>query len=135
MHIEAYVFFNGNCEEAFTFYQSALGGEVHFNRYEGSPLEAQLPEEAKQKIMHASLVADGATIMGADAVGDWQRKIGNNFALSLASQDETAARKAFSKLAAGGKVTMELSPTFWGARLFGMLTDKYGVDWMVSVHE
>jgi PhnB protein len=135
MHIEAYVFFNGTCEEAFTFYQSALGGELNLNRYEGSPMEAQLAPGDKRKIMHASLAADGAAIMGADAVGDWQRTAGNNFALSLATKNESQARKAFAKLAAGGKVTMELSPTFWGAKLFGMLTDKYGVDWMVSVHE
>lgn len=135
MHIEAYVFFNGTCEEAFAFYQSALGGELNLNRYEGSPMEAQLAAGDKRKIMHASLVADGATIMGADAVGDWQRTVGNNFALSLATGNESQGRNAFAKLAAGGKVTMELSPTFWGAKLFGMLTDKFGVDWMVSVHE
>lgn len=134
MHIEAYVFFNGNCEEAFTFYQSALGGELNLNRYEGSPMESQLGAGDKQKIMHASLVADGATIMGADAVGDWKRTIGNNVALSLASNDEAEAKRVFSALSTGGKVTMELSPTFWGAKLFGMLTDKFGMDWMVSCH-
>lgn len=135
MHIGAYVFFNGTCEEAFSFYQSALGGELNLNRYEGSPMDAQLAPGDKQKIMHASLVAEGATLMGADAVGDWKRTVGNNFALSLDTGNEGQARNAFAKLAAGGKVTMELSPTFWGAKLFGMLTDKYGVDWMVSVHE
>jgi PhnB protein len=135
MQIEAYVFFNGNCEEAFTFYQSAVGGELHLSRYEGSPMEDQVGPELRDKIIHASLRFDGGTLMGADGIGEWQRKIGNNFALSLVSKDEPAARSTFSKLAAGGKVTMELSPTFWGAKLFGMLTDKFGVDWMVSVYE
>lgn len=134
MHIEAYVFFNGNCEEAFTFYQSALGGELNFNRYEGSPMESQAPANARNKIMHASLKSGDATIMGADAVGDWERVIGNNVALSLVSLDEAEGRRAFALLAQGGAVTMELAPTFWGAKLFGMLTDKFGMDWMVSCY-
>ena len=134
MHIEAYVFYPGNCEEAFTFYQSALGGELSLNRYEGSPMESQISAQDKNKLMHASLKAGDAVLMGADAIGDWKRTAGNNVALSLATEDETQARNAFSKLSAGGKVTMELSPTFWGAKLFGMLTDKYGIDWMISCH-
>jgi len=134
MRVEAYVFFNGNCEEAFTFYQSALGGELNFNRYEGSPMEAQAPPDARNKIMHASLKSGDAVIMGADAVGDWERVIGNNVALSLVSDDEAETKRAFALLSQGGNVTMELAPTFWGAKLFGMLTDKFGIDWMVSSH-
>ena len=135
MRIEAYVFFNGNCEEAFQFYRDAFGGELNLNRYEGSPMDAQLPADAKQKIMHASLVSGDATLMGADAVGDWKRTAGNNVALSLVSHDEAAGKRAFERLSAGGKVTVELAPTFWGAKPFGMLTDKFGIDWMVSVYE
>jgi len=133
MRIEAYVFYNGNCEEAFTFYQSALGGELAINRYEGSPMAEQAPG-AEDKVMHASLRVSDAMLMGADAIGEWQRRIGNNFALSLATQDERQARDAFDKLSAGGKVTMELSPAFWGAKLFGMLTDRFGIDWMISLY-
>jgi PhnB protein len=134
MHIEAYVFFNGNCEEAFQFYRDALGGELNFNRYEGSPMESQAPPGSGKKIMHASLKSGDAVIMGADALGDWERIIGNNVALSLVTHNETEGKGAFSLLAQGGKVTMEFSPTFWGAKLFGMLTDKFGIDWMVSVY-
>lgn len=134
MHIEAYVFFNGKCEEAFTFYQSALGGELNFSRYEGSPMERQAPANARNKIMHASLKSGDATLMGADAVGEWERVIGNNVALSLVSHDEAEGKRAFALLAQGGSVTMELAPTFWGAKLFGMLTDKFGMDWMVSCY-
>lgn len=134
MRIEAYVFFSGNCEDAFHFYRDALGGELNLNRYEGSPMESQAPG-AKEKIMHASLVSNGATLMGADALGEWERINGNNVALSLVVDDETEGKRAFTLLSAGGKVTMELAPTFWGAKLFGMLTDKFGIDWMVSVYE
>jgi PhnB protein len=134
MRIEPYVFFNGNCEEAFEFYKTALGGELALNRYQSSPMESQVTPDAKQKIMHASLRFGDATIMGADAIGDWQRKLGNNIALSLVSNAETEARRAFGNLAASGKITMPLEPTFWGAKLFGMLTDKFGIDWMVSCY-
>lgn len=134
MHIEAYVFFSGNCEEAFTFYQSALGGELNFNRYEGSPMEKEMAPGAKDKIMHASLKSGDAVLMGADAIGEWERVNGNNVALSLVTHDETEGKRAFALLAQGGKVTMELAPTFWGAKLFGMLTDKFGMDWMVSCY-
>jgi PhnB protein len=135
MHVEPYVFFNGNCEEAFTFYAAALGGELAMNRYEGSPMESQVPADAKNMILHASLkLGDGAAIMGADAVGEWQHKQGNNISLSLVSHDEQQARTVFDKLAAGGKPTMPLAPTFWGAKLFGMLTDKFGIDWMISCY-
>src|SRR5690348_2469745 len=105
MHIEAYVFFNGNCEEAFTFYRDALGGELNLNRYEGSPMESQAPPNAKDKIMHASLKSGDAAIMGADAVGEWERIVGNNVALSLVSRDEAEGKRAFALLAQGGKVT------------------------------
>ena len=135
MHIEAYVFFNGDCEKAFTFYQSALGGELNFSRYEGSPMESQTPANARDKVMHASLKSGDAVLMGADAVGDWERVIGNNVALSLVSHDESDTKRAFALLGQGGKVTMELGPTFWGAKLFGMLTDQFGIDWMVSCYE
>ena len=134
MHIEAYVFFNGNCEEAFEFYKDALGGELSLNRYEGTPMESHVSADAKGKILHASLRLDSGAIMGADAVGEWHRTIGNNVALSLATNDETQAKKLFENLAARGKVTVALAPTFWGAKLFGMLTDKFGIEWMVSCH-
>jgi PhnB protein len=135
MQIHAYVFYNGNCEEAFEFYKAALGGELSLNRRQGSPMETQTPPDAKSKIMHASLLlGDEAAIMGADAVGEWNRNVGNNIALLLATNDETEARRVFEKLAIGGKATMPLAPASWGAKLFGMLTDKFGIDWMVSCH-
>jgi PhnB protein len=133
MKIDAYVFYNGNCEEAFTFYKSALGGELSINRYEGSPMESDVPANAKDKVMHCSLVVDGASLMGADSVGAWQRQRGNNISLSLVTSSEKEAESAFAKLSEGGNVTMPMTQQFWGAK-FGMLTDKFGVDWMISCH-
>jgi PhnB protein len=133
MKIDAYVFYDGNCEEAFQFYQSALGGELSINRYEGSPMESEVPAEAKDKVMHCSLVVDGATLMGADSVGAWRRQRGNNISLSLATSNEKEAESAFAKLSAGGNVTMPMTQQFWGAK-FGMFTDRFGVDWMISCH-
>jgi PhnB protein len=134
MRIEPYVLFDGNCEEAFKFYQSALGGELQINRFEGSPMENQVPPDAKQKVMHVALSLKGVTLMGADFVGETKIKLGNNIALSLATSDEREADQAFAKLSAGGTVKMPMERQFWGAK-FGMLTDKFGVDWMVSYHE
>ena len=133
MKIDAYVFYNGDCEEAFQFYKSALGGELSINRYQGSPMESEVPADAKNKIMHCSLALGSATLMGADSVGPWQRQRGNNISLSLATTDEKEAESAFANLSAGGKVTMPMTQQFWGAK-FGMLTDKFGVDWMISCH-
>ena len=135
MHVEAYVYFKGNCEQAFEFYKAALGGELSLNRYEGTPRESHVSAADKSKILHASLrFESGAAIMGADAVGEWKHTVGNNIALSLATNDESEAKRSFEKLAAGGKVEMPLAPTFWGAKLFGMLVDKFGVQWLISCH-
>jgi PhnB protein len=133
VQIDPYVLFDGNCEEAFTFYQSALGGEMQISRFEGSPMENHVPAGAKQKVMHVSLSVKGATLMGADFVGESRISPGNNIALSLATGDEREADQIFAKLSAGGAVKMPMAQQFWGAK-FGMLTDKFGVDWMVSSH-
>lgn len=131
MQIDPYVLFDGNCEEAFTFYRSALGGELEISRFAGSPIEKDVPADAKQKVMHVSLRVKGATLMGADFVGETRIKPGNNVALSLATSDEREGDQAFEKLSAGGTVKMPMAQQFWGAK-FGMLTDKFGIDWMIS---
>lgn len=133
MQIDPYVLFDGNCEEAFIFYQSALGGKLQISRFQGSPMEDKVPADAKQKVMHVSLTLEGATLMGADFVGETRIKPGNNIALSLATNEEGEAKDAFAKLSVGGSVKMPMERQFWGAT-FGMLTDKFGVDWMVSHH-
>lgn len=131
MQIHPYISFNGNCEEALTFYRNALGGELSVVRYEGSPMAQGLAPEAKQKVMHASLVTDGGTIMASDPLPGYQRDRGNNIALSISLDGEDDADAIFERLSADGTVTMPLERQFWGAK-FGMFVDKYGISWMVN---
>jgi PhnB protein len=127
MQLTPYIMFNGNCEEAMNFYAGALGGEIkEFSRYEGSPAEGM--SDDKSKVMHARMVAGDSSIMGADAQQPAQ---GNNVHLSLNFDSVEKGEKIFAALSEGATVTMPLQDTFWGAR-FGMLTDKFGINWMVN---
>ena len=131
MEISPYLFFNGNCEEALEFYRSALGGEVHISRFEGSPMAAELPDNWKNKVMHATLTSGDATFMASDSTPTQNRTPGRNIAMSIGTSEEASADRIFAKLSEGGNVTMPLQKTFWGAT-FGMLVDKYGIEWMIN---
>ena len=103
-------------------------------RYEGSPMDTpQLPAEWKKKVMHATFESQGARFMASDTPPGQPRPGYGGFAMSLfvPGPDADAARKAFDALAEGGQVTMPFAPPFWGGH-FGMLTDRFGVPWMVS---
>lgn len=132
--IQPYLFFGGRCEEALSFYRTALGAEIEMMmRFSDSPEpmpEGQLPPGFEKKIMHSSFRVGGATVMASDGCG--QNSSFAGFSLSLSVATPEAAKKAFDALAAGGKVDMPLTKTFWSP-MFGMLTDKFGVAWMVSV--
>ena len=134
-HINPYLTFNGNCEEAFNFYKSVFGGEFpYIGRFKDMPDSEKIPEVAKELIMHVSLpISEGNVLMGSDsseAFGQ-SHQPGNNIAVSINAANEDEAKKLFNGLSAGGKVTMPLEKTFWGA-LFGMFTDKFGINWMVN---
>jgi PhnB protein len=135
--INPYLAFNGNCEEAFLFYQSVFGGEFpYIGKFkdmppaEGNPV---LSEAEGNKIMHVTLpIGDGSFLMGSDsssASGDVV--IGQNISLSINAVSKEEADKLFNGLSAGGTVTMAMNQTFWGA-YFGMFTDKFGINWMVN---
>jgi PhnB protein len=132
--IEPYLFFNGRCEEAVEFYRSALGAEVGMMmRYKESPeppRPGMVPPGFENKIMHASFRVGETTVMASDGCST-DKPVFEGFSLSIAVPDEEADR-IFSELSAGGQVTMPLGKTFWAPR-FGMLTDRFGVGWMVSV--
>lgn len=133
MQIEPYLFFDGNCETALQFYSQCLGGSiVALHRYEGSPMEAQLPEAWKSKVMHATLEAEGHRFMASDRMPG--QPFGGHAGFSMSvniPKDPVRGEKVFKALAAGGMVTMPFATTFWGAH-FGMLVDKFGVGWMVN---
>lgn len=132
--LQTYLNFDGNCEEAFNFYKSVLGGEFSYvSKFSEMPAEYAVPAEDKDKIMHISLqISEGYALMGSDRpakFGDGVR--GNLFSISYSADSKESADKVFSGLAEGGEVVMPMEDTFWGS-YFGMLTDKYGISWMVS---
>ncbi|WP_026898982.1 VOC family protein [Daejeonella oryzae] len=135
--INPYLNFKGNCEEAFNFYKSVFGTEfLQVSRYnEMPPSEGQPAMEIDgEKIMHISLpISKETVLMGSDVGGEWLEKTidGNNIHLSVNTDSEEEANKIFDGLKDGGIVSMPLEKTFWGA-LFGMMTDKFGINWMVN---
>jgi PhnB protein len=134
MNINTYLTFDGNCEAAMEFYAQCLGGKIAvLHRYAGSPMDnAQLPAEWKNKVMHATLEAEGQRLMASDGGPGHPFKGYSGFAISLNISGDTArAERAFNALAAGGQIQMPYQKTFW-ATGFGMLTDKFGVPWMVN---
>lgn len=132
--VNPYLTFNGTCEEAFNFYKSVFGGEFPYaGKFSDMPSEYPIAESEKNKIMHISLPIGNTVLMGSDAVEGFGGvpKIGDNFSVSINTDSEEEATRIFNGLSAGGKVTMPLDKTFWGA-LFGMFTDKFGINWMVN---
>lgn len=139
--VNVYLTFNGNCEEAFNFYQSVFGGEFpYIGRYKDMPPseECQPMNEADgNKIMHVTLpISKETCLMGSDTGGEWASnfKEGNNFSISINAESREEADKLFNALSAGGQVTMPMNQTFWGA-YFGMFSDKFGINWMVNFDE
>ncbi len=135
--INAYLTFDGTCEEAFNFYKSVFGGDFPMVGKFGDmpPQEGMLPisDEVKNRIMHMSLPISAETVlMGSDTMpGIHDHQVGNNISLSINTDSREEADLIFTGLSAGGKVSMPLADTFWGA-YFGMWTDKFGINWMVN---
>jgi PhnB protein len=134
MVVQSYLFFDGNCEEAVNFYKQALGARVDFlMRYKEapeSPPPGQVPPNYGDKVMHTSFWIGDSMLMASDGCGMTPNFAG--FSLSITAKDQAEAKKVYDALSAGGKATMPLGKTFWSP-CFGMLTDKFGVQWMVSV--
>ena len=135
--LNPYLTFNGNCEEAFDFYKSVFGGEFDYkSKFKDIPLQEGQPAmspEMGERIMHVSLkMPNGTVLMGSDnnpIMGDIN--FGQNITLSLNVESKEEADRIFSGLSEEGVVTMPLADTFWGA-YFGMFTDKFQFQWMVS---
>jgi len=136
--VNAYLTFEGNCEAAFDFYKSAFGGEFRdLNRFGEMPPQKGIPApsgEMKNRIMHVSLpISEETILMGSDTMPGMgpDLTVGTNFSISIGVNSKEEADKLCEALSAGGKVTMPLEVTFWGA-YFGMWTDKFGINWMVN---
>lgn len=135
MKIEPYLFFDGCAEEAIAFYEKSLGAKremaMKFSESPDPIPEGRMPAGFENKIMHASFLIGDARVMVSDGDCMTGRKFGG-FSLSLQFPDEAKARSAFEALAEGGQIGMPLGATFWSP-CFGMVTDRFGVQWMITV--
>lgn len=133
--INPHINFNGNAEEAFTFYKSVFGGE--FSRVvrmkDIASAEIPVAEKDENKIMHIALPIGGNTLMGNDVPEHLGRvdENENRSKISVSAASKEEADKLFNGLSAGGTVEMPMEASFWGT-YFGMFRDKYGIEWMVE---
>jgi len=129
--INPYLNFDGNTEEAMKFYAEALGAKLEIRRMGDSPMP--VAAEHKNRVMHAALKTDGITLMASDTQPGQSVQNGSSVHLSLNFTDKGEQRRVWDRLAAGGAVTMPLGEQFFG--LFGMLTDKFGMHWMLHFED
>ena len=131
MQLNPYLHFDGRCEEAFKFYEKALGGTIKaMMPHEGTPAAEHVPQDWRKKIMHALIEIDGHPLMGADASPQHYTEP-KGFSVSLSIGKVADAVRIFNALAENGKVRMPLQQTFWATR-FGMVTDRFGIPWMIN---
>lgn len=137
MQIQPYLSFNGRCEEALHFYRDQLGGQItalmRFKENPEPPTDGALPPGLDDKVMHASIRIGDSEIMATDGgCSETSRHTFQGISLTLSVADEAEARLRFEALAQGGQVNMPLGRTFFSPS-FGVVTDRFGVNWMVIV--
>jgi len=127
-----YLFFDGNCREAMTFYGECFGGEPNFTPYSVLPVQpGAQPVAAPDRILHSEFRAGDLVLMGSDFQPDSAFVRGNNFSISLTCESLAEMERVFGVLSAGGQVQAPMHDAFWGDR-FGMLTDRFGTGWMLT---
>ena len=132
MQSNTYLFFDGECEAAFKFYEQCLGGKIDgMMTYGDAPMSEEIPSEQRDRIMHANLTVGGMVLMGSDTPPDGFKKP-QGFSVNLQFDDRVEAERIFQKLAENGTVKMPFQETFWSTR-FGMLVDRFGTPWMINV--
>jgi PhnB protein len=125
----AYLNFDGNAREAMTFYQKCLGAELDVQTF--GDMGAGGPPGSENRVIHARLTKGGAMLMASDSMPGQRVVFGNNVHINIDCDSVEEIDRLFDAFGAGGTVSMPLQDTFWGAR-FGMLTDKFGVQWMFN---
>ncbi len=131
MQLCPYLAFDGRCREAFEFYQASLGGEIVMMRtFADTPMAGEAPPGMGERIVHARLMIGDKVLMGSDRIhGTHEKPTG--MTVSLVVDAPAEADRIFAALSEGGSVDMPIAETFWALR-FGMLTDKFGIPWMVN---
>ena len=131
MKVYAYVQFRGRCAEAVAFYQEHLGASaIEAMPFRGSPAGAMVPEEWQDKVLHVSMMIGDSVLMGSDGMPGQTVAAMQGCSLALSTDSVVQAERIFGALAQGGTVTMAFGPSFFAER-FGMVTDQFGVSWMV----
>jgi PhnB protein len=134
MELSPYLNFDGQCAQAFRFYEKVLGGRIEFMQTHGeSPMKDQVPADWHDKVMHVRLTVDNFALMGSDAPAQHYARP-QGYAVSINLQDVGQAQRIFTQLSEGGRVTMPFDKTFWSPG-FGMCTDRFGTPWMVNVNQ
>ena len=131
MSLNPYLYFDGQCEEAFKFYEKCLGGKITFMMtYEGSPMAGQAPPGYAKKILHAGLTSGDGVLEGCDAPpGEYKKP--QSFCVMLRPKDAAEAERIFNALAEEGTVQIPFGETFWALR-FGMVVDRFGMPWLIN---
>jgi PhnB protein len=131
MQMHPYLTFDGRCEEAFRFYERALGGRIEMMQSHGdSPIAGEVPPDWDGRILHAWMTVGNAVLMGSDAPPE-HFQTPQGISVSVQVDDPAEADGVFAALAGEGRVTMPIHRTFWAER-FGMLVDRFGIPWMVN---
>jgi len=131
MQVNPYLNFNGNCEAAFKFYAEALGGKIDMmSTFADAPSGMGVSADWRNKIMHISMTLAGTRLMGSDAPDERYQKP-QGMTVSLQMTEPKDAERVFAALSKGGAVRMPLQQTFFATR-FGMVTDQFGIPWMVN---
>jgi PhnB protein len=130
MSFNPYLFFSGNCGEAFQRYHEIFGGELNIVKQADVPEDSRMPGASPDSVMHASIKLGDAFLMGSDdPTGTGGPMVGA--AVAFTSEDEAESKRLFDALADGGEITMPFGRTFW-SKGFGMCTDRFGVPWMLD---
>ncbi|MEQ1508333.1 MAG: VOC family protein [Myxococcota bacterium] len=129
--LSVHLSYDGTCAEAFAFYASVFGGTPRIQTYGGSPIADQTPEIDRGRVMHAALSLGRQELMGADATSQMPFTGSTGFAVSVSWPSIDEARRVFDAIGKGGKTVMPFDRTFWTDG-FGMVTDRFGILWMVS---
>ena len=134
MQLNPHLSFDGQCREAFKFYQQCLGGKItSMFTHAGTPMAEQVPPEWQNKIMHARLEVGDAVLMGSDSPPEYY-EAPKGLYVSLTVKEPAEAERIFHALEPNGTVTMPIQQTFWSVR-FGMLVDRFGIPWMINCEQ
>lgn len=136
MKISPYLMFSGNCIEAIALYEKAFSVKAHTLRYKDAPADSghQPPPGTEDFVMHSQFELGGETMMFCDTPPDYPMTVGQNIAVMVEFDNEATLKAAFDVLKEGGEVAMEPQKTFW-SECFGSLTDKFKINWNLSIVE